>query len=37
MKFIGNETIINSKEVLKGQCPSKFYLTFNLMIFSNNL
>ena len=36
MKFIGNETIINNKEVLKGQFSYKFPVIFNLMMFSNN-
>ena len=35
LTFIGNETIINNKEVLKGEFSSKLALIFNLMIFSN--
>ena len=37
IKFTGNETIINNKEVLKGQLPFKFSFIFNIMIFANNL
>ena len=37
IKFVGNETIINIKEILKGEFSSNFAFMLSLMIFSNNL